>query len=336
MPDMLAHFEVAEAARGRLPQGPLARLLAADHDAFKVGAQGPDFLFYAGVWPGQRRRGHLASLVHQHRTGELFRALLAAAAAARAGERSAILAFSCGFAAHICMDAGAHPWIQYWTGDLTAAAESPKGAASRRRHGVLEASIDVALADRRSRDTGWIRRRRLLDMTPAQTGAVAGLWEHVMSEVHGVSFTASEGRAAFRDMAFVYGSMSDPRAPLSRLLVAAAPFADADGLIRAQIYPRRPHAAAAALLAGRRPWYYPCVPAERRGETFAEITEAAAGETLRCLEAVQDAAFGGGDLDAAAAVVGDRNMLTGLRCEDPRPPVAFAADMDLIWGKWRP
>jgi hypothetical protein len=49
MPDMLAHYTVAEAARQSLPGGPLARLLATERDAFKVGAQGPDFLFYSGV-----------------------------------------------------------------------------------------------------------------------------------------------------------------------------------------------------------------------------------------------------------------------------------------------
>ncbi len=54
MPDMFAHYTVAEAARQSLPDGPLARLLAAEHDAYKVGAQGPDFLFYSGVRPWQR------------------------------------------------------------------------------------------------------------------------------------------------------------------------------------------------------------------------------------------------------------------------------------------
>ena len=47
MPDMLAHYDVAEAARARLAPGPLADLLAEAPDAYAVGAQGPDFLFYA-------------------------------------------------------------------------------------------------------------------------------------------------------------------------------------------------------------------------------------------------------------------------------------------------
>jgi hypothetical protein len=332
MPDMLAHYEVAEAARARLPEGPLARVLAARHDVFKVGAQGPDFFFYAGVWPGRRGRGDLAFLVHQHRTDELFRALLAAAGAAPAEDGAVIAAFACGHAAHICLDAGAHPLIQYWTGDVSAGGDSPAAAAARRRHGVFEGSIDVALARRRSRDPAWIRRQRLLAMTPAHVEVVAGAWELVMREVHGVAFTAAEGRAAFRDMAFVYGSMSDPGSPLSRLLAAAAPLLDGGGTIRTQIYPRAPHAAAAALLAGSRPWYSPWVPEVRRSESFADILEAATAETLRCLAGIEDALFRDADPDAALAPVGDRNLITGLPCEDPRAPVAFAPDPAAIWG----
>ena len=37
-------------------------------------------------------------------------------------------------------------------------------------------------------------------------------------------------------------------------------------------------------------------------------------------------------VDEAVAVIGDRSMLTGLACDDPRPRVAFAPDRDLIWG----
>ena len=332
MPDMLAHYEVAEAARARLPQSPLARVLAAEHDAFKVGAQGPDFFFYSHAWPGQRSRGDLAFLVHQHRTSEVFRALLSAAAEASPRERPVICAFTCGYAAHVCLDADAHPWIQYWTGDITAGVDTPSGASARRRHGVLEASIDLTLSGRHSADPGWIRSRRLLDMPRYQRAVVASVWSRLMAEVHGVAYSAAEGRAAFRDMAFVYGSMTDRHSALSLVLAALAPWYDDDGLVRTQIYPAAPHPTAAALLAGRRPWYYPTAPGERRTETFMEIFERAIVETVLCLEAIENAALRGGDADAAVAVIGDRNMLTGVPCEDPRPRVAFAWDPARIWG----
>jgi hypothetical protein len=332
MPDMLAHHEVAEAARGRLGEGPLARLLAAERDAFKVGAQGPDFLFYAGVWPGRRSRADLAGLAHRHKTGELIGALLGYAAAAPPHVRAPVAAFACGYAAHLCLDAGAHPWIQYWTGDVERVDDPSLTAAARRRHGVFEASIDVTLSRRRSPDRDWVRRQRLLVMSAAQADAVTHAWEHVEREVYGETFTAAEGRAAFRDMAFIYGAMSDRRSAFSRTVLALGPLVDPDGTNRVIIYPREPHPTAAALLAGRRTWYNPWAPDAPRDDTFADIMDMAGARASAIMQDVERALFDGASTAAVVAAVADCNMLTGLPCEDPRPPVAFAPDIERLWG----
>jgi hypothetical protein len=332
MPDMLAHYEVAEAARARLAEGPLARLLRAQHDAFKVGAQGPDFLFYAGVWPGQRSRAGIAAVAHRHKTGEAIAALVAEAAGTPAPERDIVAAFACGYAAHLALDASAHPWIQYWTGDVERTDDLAATAPARRRHGVLEASIDVALSQKHSPDQGWVRRQRLLAMSPAQTKAVSAAWERVVRDVYGETFTAAEGRAAFRDMAFIYSAMSDRRTAFSRTVLALGRLVDPDGTNRAIIYPRSPHPAAAGLLAGRRTWFNPWVPDTPRDDTFADIGDSAATLALSLLQAIETALFDGGDTDVVLAAVADRSMLTGLSCDDPRPAVAFAAGIERLWG----
>ena len=334
MPDMLAHYEVAEAARARLAEGPLARLLAARHDAFKVGAQGPDFLFYAGVWPGRTSRADVAAVTHRHKTGETVAALVAQAAAAPAPERDTVAAFACGYAAHLCLDASAHPWIQYWTGDVERTGDPEATAPARRRHGVLEASLDVALSRRRSPDQGWVRRQRLLVMPPEQVAAVSAAWERVVDDVYGMRFSAAEGRAAFRDMAFMYGDMSDRRTAFSRAVLALGPLVDPDGTNRVVIYPREPHPVAAGLLAGRRTWYNPWVPRTPRRDTFGELMEAAAGQSLACFEAIEVVLFRDAGAGEVVAATGDRSMLTGLPCDDPRRPVAFAAGIEELWGMW--
>ena len=47
-------------------------------------------------------------------------------------------------------------------------------------------------------------------------------------------------------------------------------------------------------------------------------------------------ANGDGTVEEAVEVIGDRSMLTGVACDDPRPRVAFAPDLDLIWGDGAP
>jgi hypothetical protein len=329
MPDMFAHYLVAEAAAQRADVG---SLLAGAFDAYKVGAQGPDVFFYARLVPGRRGRPDLAPLTHQHNMAAAFRSMLARAAALPAAERGAAFAFVAGYAAHLCLDAEAPPWVLYWTGDITDGTDPPAKTEAFRRHGVLEASIDVILTRQRSDDTAWLRRQRLLRLPSVQATTAATLLSGMLSEVYGVTFTPAEGRSAFLAMEWVYTTMSDPRALPTRLLGMVAPAVDKGGVLRTQIYPASPAPAAARLYAGRSPWYYPSLPDDPRTATFAEIMETATAQTARCLEAIAAVSDGDAAVDEAVAVIGDRSMLTGMTCDDSRPRVAFAPDRDLIWG----
>ena len=234
MPDMFAHYLVAEAAARRADAG---RLLAGAFDAYKVGAQGPDVFFYSRLVRGRRGRPNLAHLTHQHQMAAAFRSMLALAAASSVGERGSAFAFVAGYAAHLCLDAEAHPWVLYWTGDITDGADPPAKTEAFRRHGILEASIDVILTRERSDDTAWLRRQRLLRLPPAQAMTAATLLSGMLNDVYGVTFTPAEGRSAFRAMEWVYTTMSDPRALPTRLLGMVAPAVDKGGVVRTQIYP---------------------------------------------------------------------------------------------------
>lgn len=330
MPDMFAHYLVAEAAAQRADAGPL---LAGSFDAYKVGAQGPDVFFYSRLVRGRRGRPNLAHLTHQYQMAAAFRSMLTRAAASPAEERGAAFAFVAGYAAHLCLDAGAHPWVLYWTGDITDGADPPTRTEAFRRHGILEASIDVILTRERSDDTAWLRRQRLLRLPPAQAMTAARLLSGMLSDVHGVTFTPGEGRSAFRAMEWVYTTMSDPRSLPTRLLGMVAPAVDKGGVVRTQIYPETPAPAAAGLYAERSPWYYPSLPEEPRTATFAEILETATAETARCLRAIVAVADRDAAVDEAVAVIGDRSMFTGVACGDPRPLVAFAPGRKELWGE---
>ncbi len=330
MPDMLAHWEVAEKARARLRPGPLARVLDSQPDAYKVGAQGPDFLFYSRVWSGRPSRRRLALTVHEHRTRDAFEGLFAHAAGLPATERAVALAFACGYSAHLCLDAEAHPWVMYWTGDISERADAAERALAFRRHGLLESSIDLMLLQRRAKGPGWLRRSGLLRMSRTQTAVVARMFERVLGDAHGVTFSAAEGRAALRDMALVYSAMSDRRALLTRLLTAVAPAIDRAGVMdRTQLYPDEPLPVVVDLVRTRRRWFGPALPDESRTETFDEILELAVAETVRCMAAVEGL-LGGAGAGETADAIGDRDMLTGMPCDDPRPLVAFSPHLERL------
>ena len=328
MPDMFAHYLVAEAAAQRVDAG---RLLGDAFDAYKVGAQGPDVFFYSRLVRGRRGRPNLAHLTHQHRMAAAFRSMLARAAASPAGERGAAFAFVAGYAAHLCLDAEAHPWVLYWTGDITDGVDRwPKPRPSADMGSSRRPSTSSSRANGPTTPPGC-----------ADSGSCAALGAGDDGR------DAAERHAARRVRRSVHhrgGTRGLPRDGVGlhddERFARPADTASRDGRPRGRQgrrgahsdYPETPAPAAAALYAGRRPWYYPSLPDEPRTTTFAEILETATAETAGFLEAIAAVADGDAGVDEAVAVIGDRSMFaTGVACDDPRPRVAFAPDRDLIW-----
>ena len=209
MPDMLAHYLVAERAAQRLDGD--ARLVAGAWDAYKVGAQGPDVFFYARLL---RRRGRpdIAHLTHRHRMSAAFRSLLGLADDAAGGNRAPGRP-----RLHRRLRGASVPGRRGApVGALSGPATSRKGPTRRarlRRFADLRGARGV---DRRHPASGAGRRprlaaiRRLLRLPAPQRKIVAGLLSAMLRDVFDATFSPEECRAAFRTMDRVYGTMSDP------------------------------------------------------------------------------------------------------------------------------
>jgi len=330
MPDMLAHYLVADAA-ARQAGNCIGPFVDRAFDAYKVGAQGPDVLFYSRLFRRRRRSG-LASLTHQHHTTAALRRMLDRAAALPEQRREVAHAFIAGYASHLCLDAEVHPWVMYWTGDITGAAGREATTEAFRRHGILEASLDVLLRGERSVRTDWLRTQRLLHLPAAQAEIISELLSDMLLDVYDTEFTPAEARASFRAMEWIYATMSDPRAVPTRLIAAAAPLTQHRTVVRSQIYPEAPAPTAASLYSRRHPWRHPFSPNEARTETFAELCDTATAETVLCLQAICAVAREEAAADDALRVIGDRSMFTGLACDDARPATVFAPDLELLWS----
>lgn len=339
MPCLFTHYLAAQEAMRRSPRELVAATLASALRAYRQGAQGPDILFYYKALPWQHSDDaiRLGFAMHEHHTAATFTCALEYIRAAPSPDRATALAYLCGVATHLCLDAEAHPWILYWTGDIT---EGAPGEARRRallRHNLLETGIDAILVGRAAgtAPTDWLRRQRLLSVSAVQARTIGGLYEHVLREVHGERFPAEQVVEAIADMAWVYDLLTDRRRLRTRAMKAlAAPF-DRDHFIRDSVYPAVPHPVAADLFAERHEWRVPMDPQAVRHERFGDLYEQAVVKSAACVEAIARAGLGEITVDEAVAVVGNRSMLTGADCSDTRRPAAFAPDVEALWGQGR-
>ena len=113
MPAVLAHDFFAQDAFGSALESVDLRT-SDERDAFLVGAQGPDPLFYLLIPPLEEFR-KLGSRMHHEGPSSLLVAMRRAVEALGEDDRSIGRAYLAGFVCHYLLDRAVHPLVEFWS-----------------------------------------------------------------------------------------------------------------------------------------------------------------------------------------------------------------------------
>ena len=112
-------------------------------EAFLLGNQGPDPLFFVAPDPRYRRVGKLASTLHRARPAEFLVALKSAVRELPAQERSIGRAYALGYVCHYLLDSTVHPLIISQVNALCGAGvEGLTTEDAHEVHAVIETELD--------------------------------------------------------------------------------------------------------------------------------------------------------------------------------------------------
>ena len=112
-------------------------------EAFLLGNQGPDPLFFVAPDPRYRRVGKLASTLHRTRPAEFLVALKSAVRELPAQERSVGRAYALGYVCHYLLDSTVHPLVISQVNALCAAGVEGLAAEDAHEvHAVIETELD--------------------------------------------------------------------------------------------------------------------------------------------------------------------------------------------------
>ena len=114
-----------------------------EKDAFLLGNQGPDPLFYLVIDPLMRKWSPLGNVMHAARPARLLVAMREAAERLEGRERRLARAYVAGFACHWQLDSTIHPFVYHWQNGICSAGVPglDEGAASR-VHAEIERDLD--------------------------------------------------------------------------------------------------------------------------------------------------------------------------------------------------
>lgn len=115
----------------------------AERDAFLLGNQGPDPLFYLAVDPRMHRMHRLGSLIHNERPTALLQALAASLAVLNEKELPIGTAYAHGFLCHYLLDSRMHPLVFSWEYRLCDAGITGLSRENGSEvHGFIERELD--------------------------------------------------------------------------------------------------------------------------------------------------------------------------------------------------
>ena len=115
----------------------------AERDAFLLGNQGPDPLFYLVVDPLMHKWSPLGNALHDAAPAEVLLAMREAALRLEGRERSVARAYVAGFACHWLLDSTMHPFVYWWQNGITSAGvPGLDESAGSRVHAEIERDFD--------------------------------------------------------------------------------------------------------------------------------------------------------------------------------------------------
>lgn len=284
MPALITHdFFGRSMLRATLEDGSLAGLVGSsrdERDAFLLGNQGPDPLFYAAAVPWLAKFGSVGSRMHDEKPGELLCAMRRAADMLPTGKRSVGIAYLAGFVCHYALDSTAHPLIfaqQYAICD--AGVPGLTRADGTEVHAVIESELDEMTLFTRTGLTieAYAPQREVLRASADVLDTVSRLYCYAALVTYGVRVPQALFAACVRSFRRVQRFFHSPTGRKREIVSGIERLVRPHSFYGAMSHRPVPRAETAFENRERAPWTNPFT-GEASNASFADLVERAKGK----------------------------------------------------------
>lgn len=281
----------------------------AERDAFLLGNQGPDPLFYLRIDPLMHKWSSLGNAMHETGAARLLLSMREAARRLDGRERQLARAYVAGFACHWLLDSTVHPFVYFWQHGLTSAGVPGLDAsAGSRVHAEVERDLDeMVLYTQTGRTVArWVPHERTLQASRAVLTAVDKVYFYVALWVFGRAIDPRAFSTAVHEFRLVQRVFDSPSGEKRRVLgtlecaLSREPFS----LVRSMSHRAREAETSDFDNRERHEWESPLTH-ERSSASFWDLYESA---RARVLPVVDELVVDSPDLDAVRRLTADVNF----------------------------
>lgn len=276
-------------------------------EAFLLGNQGPDPLFFVAADPRYRGVGKLASTLHRARPAEFLVAMKGAVRELPAPARPIGRAYTLGYVCHYLLDRTVHPLVLSQVNALCSVGVEGLGPNDASEvHAVIETELDeLSLTIKRGEtvaayrpDTAVLRGRdSMLD-------AVGSLYAGAVADAFGLAVPKAMFKSAVRAERLAQKALYSPAGAKRAVLSAAERLVRPHAMTGAMSHRAVERTESAFANAEHARWRHPATGAESRA-SFWDLYDQARAGALAAIEAMDADDF---DLSAACRLTSDVNF----------------------------
>lgn len=278
-----------------------------ESDAFLLGNQGPDPLFYSFANPRLQAFGRLGSIMHDEKPSELLHGMKQATSLLPEEDLSVARAYTAGFLCHYLLDSTVHPFVyacEYAACD--AGVEGLSRDDGNEVHAVIESEIDemVLFTKREETVATYIPHRNVLHGSKRVLDAISRLYVYCAITVYGQAVPEKLYSSAVRYFRLGQRVLDSP-VGIKRALIGKA-----EELVRPHSFLRSmSHRAIASTECqfdnrDRHAWKNPFT-GEVRKASFWDLYDEALARAMRHVPEILETKF---SLEEAREVTGERNF----------------------------
>ena len=308
MPTIITHYLFAKACMDTLSGNEVLASIEQHGDAFCLGAQGPDILFFA---LGHTAMNRLGGRMHHEGINRFFAESINYVRKKTANEgRNELIAYMAGFMCHYALDTCTHPYIYYKTGFSGEDGRLSKG--SQERHHFLETTIDCILSEKlEDKNPYFLNISEKITVKPKKRALIGQFLSDTVNAGYGLPIYPEYYIKAMKDTAFVYRVLHDKDGVRKKVLGAAGKVIGGAAVAASMIH-YEPVLPLDYLNEQHATWHYPWDNTIDLYFSFMDLFNKAVDDGRIYINAFMNALNKKLDDKKALSILGDKNFSTGL------------------------
>ncbi|AEY67293.1 zinc dependent phospholipase C family protein [Clostridium sp. BNL1100] len=317
MPNLVTHYLCGLEAVKMIENKECKKLIELNKNVFNLGVQGPDILFYYGIWPWSPKTqyGTIGEKFHISKVNLVFSEMIDYILKQEGNVKDILTVYFMGFLSHNCLDSITHPYIFYKSGFKTD--EDPRTNLYQYYHRRFETAIDVLMCSRLlNKKVHEIRIDGLIGITVRERNVIGDMYESVIASVFNYNIPGKLIAKAIKDMNTVEKILRDPHGTKKKFVAAIDQVIYGFPLFSSLIFPLHIKDGFDYLNLAKNEWAMPYDKAHKSTLSFIEMFKEACDRTQRFCQVLYSTITGdNSNVSYALKLFGNNSYTSGINCD---------------------